>query len=250
MFGAIKGFIAIIAVMAVAIIGLLILNVVQLQRGNTPQTIVITATPQPGTVAQAAATILPTPIAQVSQPAGTPTAAAQPSATPAVVATPTLAASLTPALTATTAPTATPQATPTPVAKPGAVLYQADWSSGMNGWTGPPSWKAVGGMLVNDGSDPGAGPWIAAPIKSDGFKDYAVEWAMQVLRVSTGQGCNDGSAGIVGRADAQGFYWAGEYYSYGFGFTPSARVSAVPSGKQYTCNDLYYPNDNEVARAS
>ena len=40
MFGAIKGFLAIVGVMAIAIIGLLVLNIVQLQRVAAPQVIV------------------------------------------------------------------------------------------------------------------------------------------------------------------------------------------------------------------
>lgn len=65
------------------------------------------------------------------------------------------------------APTATPTSAPTPTAtpilptptstpppRPGTVLYQADWSNGLNGWVGAPDWKAAYGMLVDDGSGP------------------------------------------------------------------------------------------------
>jgi hypothetical protein len=39
-------------------------------------------------------------------------------------------------------PTATPQPTNTPSApQPDQLLYQADWSSGFNGWTASPDWK-------------------------------------------------------------------------------------------------------------
>jgi hypothetical protein len=40
-------------------------------------------------------------------------------------------------------PTPTPVPTPTPTHKPGDVLYQADWSNGMNGWAGTPDWNHV-----------------------------------------------------------------------------------------------------------
>lgn len=47
-----------------------------------------------------------------------------------------------------TPPTPTPTPTPTP-----ALLYQADWSSGLNGWVGGSDWSTNNGMLVNNGTN-------------------------------------------------------------------------------------------------
>ena len=45
---------------------------------------------------------------------------------------------------------------PTPTSaqqiKPGDLLYQADWSAGMNAWVGSKDFKTVSGMLVSDAS--------------------------------------------------------------------------------------------------
>lgn len=210
MFGAIKGFIAIIAVMAVAIIGLLILNVVQLQRGNTPQTIVITATPQPTTVSSVAQQTGAPVAGAAALPTATPTAAA----TPSPVATATTMPTATPAATATTAPSPTPVPTATPSPK---VLYQADWSAGTGGWATSPSWKTVGGMLVNDGTDRTVG-LLTAPFQPGNATDYAVEAEIQFVRTTaTGGFDSDASFGLATRLGKQAGYRAGYIDSGTFG---------------------------------
>jgi len=82
-----------------------------------------------------------------------------------------------PALPAAVSPPAL-AAGPTTTTGAGAILYQADWSSGMNGWIGGPQWKVVSNMLVNDGSGDG---FIVAPYAAT-TSDYAIEVEVQVLR--------------------------------------------------------------------
>jgi len=96
-------------------------------------------------------------------------------------------------------PVTTP--TPSPAPAPGTILYQADWSSGLNGWPGAFGWKVLNGMLLNDGSNNDSLNWIAAPYEPGAFDiaDYAVEAEIQLI------GLPCGSFGIVVREG----YWAG-----------------------------------------
>lgn len=84
----------------------------------------------------------------------------------------------------------------------GNTIYKADWSRGMNGWAGPPSWKAVNGMLVNDGSSTTGRGRISAPCQPD-TANYAVEAEIQLIPPENcafvGQ-----QFGLVARADEQG----------------------------------------------
>jgi 3-keto-disaccharide hydrolase len=84
----------------------------------------------------------------------------------------------------------------------GNTLYQADWSGGLNGWVGPPSWKVVNGQLVNDGSSATGGGWISAPCQPD-TANYAVEAQIQLIPPNS---CTFVSQqfGVGARADAQG----------------------------------------------
>jgi len=100
----------------------------------------------------------------------------------------------------TVAPATTTGMTPAPPSK--MVLYEADWSSGLNGWPGTCGWKVLNGMLLNDGSCADASSWktwIAAPYQPKDTADYAVEVEIQLVRTP---GC--GSFGIVVRAGYQG----------------------------------------------
>lgn len=119
----------------------------------------------------------------------------------------------TPSATATPTATATPRPTNTPVPRPGTVLYKADWSNGLNGWSGSGGWKTVGGMLVFGGDDSFPSR-ITAPYQpgDEGIDDYAVEADIQWL------GKGDGF-GVAARSSEEGAYWAGfqwcvEKYAY------------------------------------
>jgi 3-keto-disaccharide hydrolase len=96
-------------------------------------------------------------------------------------------------------PTPGPTATPTPGPE---VLYQADWSNGMNGWAASPSWKTVDGMLITDG---GSGNTAAiAPYRPGEIANYAVEVELKLIR---GNGL---TYGIFVRGDDSGEgYWVG-----------------------------------------
>jgi hypothetical protein len=73
-------------------------------------------------------------------------------------------------------PTAPPVEQAAPPPKPGDVLYQADWSQGMDGWAGTADWKTVAGLLVADGTAAGRKDlgWVWAGFQP-GTSDYAVE---------------------------------------------------------------------------
>lgn len=91
----------------------------------------------------------------------------------------------TPFPTYTPLPTDTPLPTATPT-RPGTVLYQADWSQGLDGWVGGSQWKVLNGQLVNDGSDGECiQPTIVPPFQPS-TPDYAV--VMQAQTPRTG-GC-------------------------------------------------------------
>ncbi len=84
----------------------------------------------------------------------------------------------------------------------GNTVYQANWAGGLNGWAGPPSWKAVDGMLVNDGSSSTGRGWISAPCQPE-TANYAVEAEIQLIPPES---CSFVSQqfGVGARADEQG----------------------------------------------
>lgn len=99
-------------------------------------------------------------------------------------------------------PTQTPAAAPAPAPAPPPstapnVLYQADWSSGFNGWTGGRDWKTVAGMLVTDGSL-GYSETIA-PYRAP-TADYSV--AAEIQNLGGGYG-----TGLLVRRDQSGSYY-------------------------------------------
>src|SRR5260370_33170199 len=67
--------------------------------------------------------------------------------------------------------------TPTPLPA-GTVLYQADWSHGLTGWTGAQGWKVVQGQLVSDSSGTATFTIPYRPTVSD----CAVEVRIQIVR--------------------------------------------------------------------
>src|SRR5437588_470683 len=102
--------------------------------------------------------------------------------------------------TSTAGPTAPVTASATPSGR-AALPYQADWSTGMGGWTGSQDWKAVGGMLVNDGSSYSQAASVTAPDVLGGTSDYTAEADIQLL-----QYVNKGLAsfGLVVRSTSTG----------------------------------------------
>jgi hypothetical protein len=92
-----------------------------------------------------------------------------------------------------------PAPAPTPAAKPGDVLYQADWSNGLNGWISGGHWSVVNGMLVNTGEGVAFSPY------RPNSPNYAVEAEIQVLHpdCSRGEcvGIGQPSLGVLSRAN-------------------------------------------------
>jgi hypothetical protein len=84
-------------------------------------------------------------------------------------------------------------ASPSVAASP-QVLYAADWSAGLNGWTGGPSWKPLRGMLVSDGTG-GSLDQVLAPYDTRDLADYAVEARIRVIRAAPGW-----ASGVLGLA--------------------------------------------------
>lgn len=115
--------------------------------------------------------------------------------------------------------------TPIPASpQPGTLLYQANWSNGLNGWIGSPDWKSEGGMLVSDGTYQGThgsqeSPTIEPPYQVNETPDYAVE--VRIQQQLGGPGCFDavnirGSAasdGIQGYRLAIGCYGGATIYA-------------------------------------
>jgi hypothetical protein len=83
--------------------------------------------------------------------------------------------------TPTSAPTATPAATRAPM-----LVFQADWSKGLDGWHATSGWSIAGGVLQSDGGEE-RGVTIPYQVASG---DYAVEYSMQVTSPQPGNNCN------------------------------------------------------------
>jgi hypothetical protein len=83
--------------------------------------------------------------------------------------------------TAATTPTA-PAATNTPTfsnVAPGTVLFQSDWSKGLDGWQASDGWTVRDGLLEMDGQDSRT---LTIPYQP-ATRNYAVEFQLQVLNV-------------------------------------------------------------------
>lgn len=124
---------------------------------------------------------------------------------------------------------ATPQAGVPSVAQTGASppsageVYRADWAGGLGGWTGGASWKAVSGMLVNDGQEAGY-TYIMAPFTPT-TPDYSVEAVIQLAR--------GGEFGLAARHDGKVGYWW-RYQDGGF------RITTGATGDTERISDVVY----------
>ncbi len=114
-----------------------------------------------------------------------------------------------------TSPTAdtSPTTGPTVVVTPG-VIYQADWSSGLNGWAGSSDWKVLHGALLNDGTagNMTAGPTVVPPFQLGNITDYALEAKIQVVSYQDG----NPEFGIALRGTTVSGNWQG--YQTGIGY--------------------------------
>lgn len=85
----------------------------------------------------------------------------------------------------------------------GNVLYQADWSSGMNGWAGSSDWKHVDNTVVSDGTPghPTSEERLLAPCQPP-TQDYALEAKIQLINTQCGATYKE--FGLVAREADQG----------------------------------------------
>lgn len=117
------------------------------------------------------------------------------------------------------------RADPTSSAEPAKLLYEADWARGAGDWpaTGE-SWKAAGGMLVNDGTANGAEMSIQAPVDLSGTADYVVDADIQLVAYSNNVYA---SFGIVVRAPEEGG-------GYGAGHCAAAGLFTCDGASEHT----------------
>ncbi|MEU4161718.1 LamG-like jellyroll fold domain-containing protein [Actinoplanes sp. NPDC026670] len=114
----------------------------------------------------------------------------------------------------------------------GIVLYAADWSSGLNGWAGHPSWKHLRGMLVNDGTGYGADP-ILAPYDTGSLADYTVEARVRMTR---GAQAVPTSFGLAARRSAGGGGYSAAVragYPASIGYTDEGPWAWLVEGQPY-----------------
>jgi hypothetical protein len=103
--------------------------------------------------------------------------------------------------------TTQPAPPPTPLPASGTIVYRADWSSGMNGWTGGAGWQWSGGMLVSAQKSNGysdiASNAAVAPYQPGALSNYAIEASIRIIGCPTGVPASFpcGGFGVLGRFD-------------------------------------------------
>lgn len=103
-----------------------------------------------------------------------------------------------PAATRPAAGSSTPS-DPTP-APSGAVILRADWSAGLDGWSGSEDWTALRGELLSAGRIYRLEAGAVAPIDVDQAGDFAVEAEIRLLRYAI----SNGSFGVMVRVQEDG----------------------------------------------
>jgi hypothetical protein len=83
---------------------------------------------------------------------------------------------------------------------PTRVLYRADWSAGLGGWSGSSDWSVLRGELLSAGN----GGLVVAPLEVDSTGDFAVEAEIQLLRYQI----TNGSFGVMVRIQDNGTGYA------------------------------------------
>jgi hypothetical protein len=83
------------------------------------------------------------------------------------------------------------------------VIYESNWTSGLDGWIGTPDWQAGAAALLNDGSREGDDPWIEAPVQVDPAQSMVIELNVDI------QADRFGSFGLVARAGQAGWFQFG-----------------------------------------
>lgn len=121
--------------------------------------------------------------------------------------------------------------TQSPPSTSSTVLCQADWSHGMNGWTGSSEWKVLNGKLLSDGMNIGPGISVA-PTGSDTITppcqpsttNYAVEAKMQIL-----DSPNNCYLAIRGRVQPAGSGYGGYFVGFDTYFGDATIIPFSPS---------------------
>jgi Domain of Unknown Function (DUF1080) len=132
-----------------------------------------------------------------------------------------------------------PAAPPAEIPTARSVYLTTTWPTDRGGWVGDQSWKALGGLLVNDGTSNDSSHWIVAPVPPS-TPDYAVEAEIQVAWTG-GTGCDQGF-GLVARS--------GYRASVNYHWTNSGGTTAHLSTMN-TCSVLGHQNfDPGAARYS
>lgn len=119
------------------------------------------------------------------------------------------------------------------------MLYAADWSSGLNGWAGHPSWKPLRGALVNDGTGYGADP-ILAPYDTGRLADYTVEAR---IRMTRGASTVPTAFGLAIRRSVDGGGYSGavrDGYPASIGYTGAGSWSWLVEGQPYVPDDGWH----------
>lgn len=125
------------------------------------------------------------------------------------------------------------------------VVCQADWSNGLNGWTGSSQWKVLNGKLLSDGMNTGPGINVA-PSGSDSITssscqpptpNYAVEAKMQIL-----DNPNNCYLAIRGRVQPAGTGYGGYFVGFDSYFGDAAIIPFSPGlGFWPSKNRVYNP---------
>lgn len=135
-----------------------------------------------------------------------------------------------------------PPPTATPFPTSGTVLYNANWSNGLNGWEGSSDWKVGGGILRNDGTNSSeqAAPTIVAPYQVQNISNYAVEVKIKVV---SGETCFD--AATI-RGSSTGSLWWAEWNGYKATICPGDTngEAEIKAGDQVIAQTGFDPGNN------
>lgn len=122
---------------------------------------------------------------------------------------------------------------PTP-ASPASVLYQSDWSAGLDGWSGSEDWTALRGELLCAGQIFSLEAGTVAPIDVDTAGDFAVEAEIRLLRYAI----TNGSFGLMVRVQEDG-----SGYAVGHDYADDLVVLRAQPGRPTLDRQPFTPGD-------
>lgn len=101
----------------------------------------------------------------------------------------------------------------------GTLLYSADWSSDLDGWTGNEDWAVSDGELLCRGQVNELEAGVVAPVEVDELDGYAVQAEIRLLRYEIGNGSFGAMVGLGGGGgrptfDARPFLSGAGWHSY------------------------------------